>query len=278
MKPTSKYSLYNTENYNKIIHNTSHEILTKLIEVIVEYMDLISEKIMIKNKQYFVFIFERGIETIIHVFSMIFYYTKNLELTFFHSQKAYYFYIEFIVQISDDNITFLQLNSKDAVLFVYKKKIYDLNNEYKKNINSLTNDESIILSYNDEYIIILKQILSFFIHHQDFKYENNKAPLEYIKGCCNNIQTLGKYKIKKNYIQCVSLLTNLLISKQYETLITKSDTFFNILENFIKQLQIKKKNYDENKITKNIYTLYNLDKFENLDNYCKLIEHIFENL
>ena len=64
--------LYNTENYKSTIHNTSQDILAKISTIIIEYMRLISEKINIKNKQYYIFIFERGIETLIHVFSMIF--------------------------------------------------------------------------------------------------------------------------------------------------------------------------------------------------------------
>lgn len=53
-------------------------------------------------------------------------------------KKAYYFYIEFIEQISDNNVTFLQLSSRDAILFVYKRTIFELNNEYIKNIKELT--------------------------------------------------------------------------------------------------------------------------------------------
>ena len=60
--------------------------------------------------------------------------TGYLELSFYHTQKAYYFYIEYIEQISDDNITFLQLTSRDAILFVYKKTIFELNNDCKKKI------------------------------------------------------------------------------------------------------------------------------------------------
>jgi hypothetical protein len=102
---------------------------------------------------------ERGLETLIHVFSVVFYYTKNLELTFYHTQKAYYFYIEFIEQISDDNITFLQLSSKDAILFVYKKTIYDLNNEYKKNLMEPNEDEKIILNTLSSYIHFYKSVI-----------------------------------------------------------------------------------------------------------------------
>ena len=59
-------------------------------------------------------------------------YTKNLDLTVYHCKKAYLFYVEFIGQIGDDNNSYLQLNSKDATLFVYKKTIFEINNEYRK--------------------------------------------------------------------------------------------------------------------------------------------------
>ena len=96
LSDTSNFILYNTSNYKAVINNSVSEILTKFIEVIIEYMKFISEKMIMKNKAYYRFIFERGIETLIHIFSVIFYYTKNLELTFYHTQKAYYFYVEFI--------------------------------------------------------------------------------------------------------------------------------------------------------------------------------------
>jgi hypothetical protein len=59
-------------------------------------------------------------------------YTCNLQLTYHHCQKSYSYYIEFIGQIGDDAVTYLQLNSKDAALFVYKKTIFDILEEVKK--------------------------------------------------------------------------------------------------------------------------------------------------
>ena len=246
--------LYNTENYKSTIHNTSQDILAKISTIIIEYMRLISEKINIKNKQYYIFIFERGIETLIHVFSMIFFYTKNLDITFYHSQKAYYFYIEFIEQISDDNITFLQLSSKDAVMFVYKKTIFELNNERKKTLPLLTADEKSIISYTDAHMQIYKQFVSYILNHRDFLYENK---LEYIKLCCDKMQTcisiLNKHKIKQNYIECIYLFTNLLLKTDE---VKHVSVFFDMIENFIKRLKdltIKKKVFNEKIITNKIY-------------------------
>ena len=42
--------------------------------------------------------------------------------------------MEFIGQIGHDNHAYLQLNSRDATLFVYKKIINEINNDHKKNI------------------------------------------------------------------------------------------------------------------------------------------------
>jgi hypothetical protein len=261
-----QFAINNLDNYRQFIHNSCQEILTKFVSVITEYMNFISEKITMKNKQYYNFIFERGIDMIIHVFTIILYYTKNLDLTFYHSQKAYYFYIEFIEQISDDNITYLQLSSKDAVTFVYKKTIYEINHDYKKNMVELTNDEKSLLANLEMYISVYKNIIHFSISHPDFKY-NNK--IEYIISCCDKINIindeLNKNKIKKNNLECIYLFTNLLAHKQIKTTI-----FFSFVIDFIKrlQIQIRKKTIDDKKIRHNIYLYLNeMDQLSDLNQH-----------
>jgi len=249
LSDNSNYLLYNVTNYKLTIDNSVTEILTKFASVILEYMKFISEKITVKNKHYYKFIFERGIETIIHVFSMIFYYTKNLDLTFYHTQKAYYFYIEFIEQISDENITFLQLSSKDAILFVYKKTIFDLNNDYRKNIPDHKVEETNILDMVDDLIYIYKIIVQFIINHKEFDY-NNK--INYITSACISIKSisevLNKNKIKKNYIECIYLFINVLVDKDKNVGVNE---FFKVLDEFVKKL-VNKKKIDETLIKNKI--------------------------
>jgi len=248
LSDNSEYILYNTVNYKLTIDNSVSDILTKFVEVIIEYMKIISEKITMKNRSYYCFIFERGLETIMHVFSVIFYYTKNLELTFYHSQKAYYYYVEFIEQIYDDNVTFLQLSSRDAILFVYKKTIFDINNEYKKNIQEPKPEERTILSIIDSYTYIYKSVVLFIINHNDFKYDSK---IDYIKTSCDAIkfisESLNKNKIKQNYIECIYLFCSLLADKKIDTL-----DFFRLLDEFIKKI-ISKKKFDEKNIKNKIY-------------------------
>ena len=265
----TNFLLSNVSNYKPYIDVSVQEILRNVVNTLVEYMRFISEKITMKNKIYYRFIFERGIKTLIHIFSLIFYYTKNLDISIYHMKKAYYFYIEFIEQISDNNITFLQLSSRDAILFVYKKTIFELNNEYRKNIKELTIEEKNILLTIDSYIAIYKSIIKFLINNKDFKYEKK---IEYINESCDYIEyiseILNKNKIKKNGIDCIYLFTNILSEKDIKMI-----DFFKVLDEFIKKINIKKK-IDENKIKNKLYDEEISILIVN-NEFDKVIENIF---
>jgi len=88
----------------------------------------------------FNFIILRGLETTTHVFKYVLVYTQNLEAAFHHAQKAIYYYLEFITQVAEQKNAFLQLSSRDAITYVYKKTIYLINNlESKKSKNDIIN-------------------------------------------------------------------------------------------------------------------------------------------
>ena len=126
-------SLQNIENYKKDSYaNNEMDIYMKYVSVINQYLLFGIETIKNKNPEYLKYILIKGLFTISYVFKMLFLFTRNIDLTYYHCQKSYSYYIEFIGQIGDDAVTYLQLNSKDAALFVYKKTIFDINHNYKK--------------------------------------------------------------------------------------------------------------------------------------------------
>lgn len=261
----TEYILYSIDNYKSKICCLLQDILTKFLTIIIGYFNIITEKIMIKNKQYFIFILIRGLETIIHVFQTIFYYTKNLDLTFYHCQKAYYFYIEFIEQISDDNITFLQLTSRDAVLFVYKKTIYDLNNEYKKNINEPSEEDKNLLNILDIYINFYKLIIINTIYNQS---NNNKILFDECYKCMENItEQLINSKSKKNCIEHIYLFTKNIYNSDIDITL-----FYNLIYQFTNKLILKKKINDKD-ITQKIYEC---SQFMNNGDFTLIISHIFK--
>jgi hypothetical protein len=128
----NEFDIKSIENYNKTILDGEDEIYSKYANVIIQYLLLGIEKIKNQNAEYVKYILIKGIFTISYVFKILLTYTCNLHLTYHHCQKSYSYYIEFIGQIGDDAVTYLQLNSKDAALFVYKKSIFEIPDEVKR--------------------------------------------------------------------------------------------------------------------------------------------------
>jgi len=204
------YSLDNSDNYNQDFDYTINEVIEKYIFLSNEFLNFILEKTTLKNNNYTKFIIIRGYETITNVFNIILYYTKNLDLTFYHCQKSYYYYIEFIEQIYDEQNLFLQLNSKDAITYVYKKTIFELKYDVKKNMPPCKDITKNNIEIIDEFIKIFKCIFDFIIESIQ------------LRDLSINIEITNKFKIA-----CQKLFIN--YNKINDK--TKIKNLYNIIEN-----------------------------------------------
>ena len=160
--------LNNIENYNKEIDVPEHILFIKYIGLIHELIEYSVENIFIQKTDYLKYILITGIKNILYIFNFIILYTKNLDLTIYHTQKAILYYIEFIGQIGDDNHSFLKLNTKDATLFIYKKTIFDINNDFRKTYDE-TEETKIKMKNLHLYIDCYNDILINTINHFDLK-------------------------------------------------------------------------------------------------------------
>ena len=129
MNNLKKNNIYNSNNYNDVLPSIS-KILASYLEIVNEYVVYTIENIKLKGDM-LDYILNRGLKILKHIFLILLLYTKNLNLVLYHGKKSYLYFVEFIDQIGEDNHSYLQLTSKDAVLFVYKKTIFEINNEYK---------------------------------------------------------------------------------------------------------------------------------------------------
>ena len=242
------YSLNNVENYKSTLNYSVGEILNKHYLLMMEYFKFISEKVQIKNATCNKFIIIRGLETVSHVFNNILYYSKNIDLAFYHGQKAFYFYVEFIEQISDDQHTFLQLNSRDATMFVYKKTLFDINNEYRKNMDFELNYKN----YSEQFDIlqiysnIIKSMLSFLTHKCSFVGNDTKICVDDI---INNMKPISdkicNSKFNKNAFNIILTFIEQL-SKDID-----SNKYIEIIDLFLKKFH--KGKVVEIKLSEKIY-------------------------
>jgi len=226
------YSLQNIENYNKELNTNINEIVKKYLNLLVEYYKFIIENIKIKNKQFTRFIITRGLDTITNVFLNLLLYTKNADLTYFHCQKSFYFYVEFVGQISEDDKMFLQLTSRDASTYVYKKTIFEINNEFKKmndNMNIITRDKFEIINF---YTTLCKNYLLKVIEKTDFS--KNEELLNIIE---ETLDKLNSTQIKIEKLKLFELVSDkLLISIENVELFFKANQ--HLVKKFVKNNNI----------------------------------------
>lgn len=207
----SNYSLHNSENYKSELECDVSEVIRKYSLLIIEYFKFIVENIKMRNTALTRFIIIRGLDTITHVFVHILSATRNINLTYFHCQKSFYFYVEFVGQISEDDKVFLQLTSRDATTYVYKKTIFELNNAYKKT-----------LSNEDEFRHQLETITSYLKIYQTYLLKIVQVK----KIEVSNISYLTNIPEKLNSIPFIAPLES--VVEQLYHKIVDIDAFFDI--------------------------------------------------
>jgi len=207
----NNYSLNNLENYNNDCDYIVTDVNTKYLTIIFEYLKNITENIKIKDNFYFKFIVIRGIETISHTFSYLLHCTNNLNLTYYHSQKALYLYIEFITQIIEEKNSFLELSYTDATIYVYKKTIFELEPNYCKN-NEL-------ICVINEFIHLTINIICFTIHTHEL-LNINKGLFDMLTKICN--MDLNKKELYSIYVFIQTINPN---------------TYLDTIKNFIQNIK-----------------------------------------
>jgi len=240
-----KLIISNTDNYNQDFEfSDTKTYVGRYVELINEYMLYVVENMIIQDDAYLLFSIQRGVETIMHCFKFLLMYTKNLELTIYQCKKALYYYIEFIGQISDVSLhhSYLQLNSKDATLFVYKKTIFDINNVYRKNFIQSNNDKQFLNSISN-IIVLFNVTLFHLLQKERLKYSKKESIIHFAIDRATSIT--DKLFNKNNYfLTDIKMELCLFVFRIFQTYNIDTIKYSNICEIFIKKLR----KYSENEI------------------------------
>ncbi len=211
------YKLSNENNYKEKINESSIIIQLSYVKIVHYYIKHYFETMNNKNKNIFI----QGFKSITHIFLILLLYTKHLEMTIYHCQNAIYFFIEYIGQITDkDDNMFFNLTLKDAIVYVYTKTIYDINQEYKQK-HSTDLKENQILENVQSFVYDYKNIINLMVNHKSFldlDIEIKKDKLNILRTKMENYLLLNflaedTYKlininIKKILLECESKYSN----------------------------------------------------------------------
>jgi hypothetical protein len=277
---TKDLYLSNMENYYSKYGSSVNKVFEVFTRVIYNYIDHCIKTIYISNPKYLHYVLDNGINVLHNIFSLIYLYTKNLEIAKQYTEKGYYIYCEFIGKIGDNNHKYLQLNSKDATLFVLKKTIYELNNTYtrtftftkeeEEHINNITQKTELYIQCVKSFITI-SYVLKSISKHIPKKIDATKIdlfPLNILTDIANTILNIESCEIC-TYIQLKNILIN---------------TFKNPLDKYsyneyIKYL-LEYLNFNikySNNNNRNVYDIINLLSSNDItDNTKEIYENIFK--
>ncbi len=150
----------NTDFYNEYVD-------VSLFNSCLQIVDITNYYLLYTNESSFkdIEITKKGIDIILNVFSMIFLYTKNLELTIEYTNNSIYYFIEYVSQIRSKNneFVFVNLTIKDAILYVYRKSIYEINENHRKKYEPQQHESTffeIINLFIKTYSVILKKFIN----------------------------------------------------------------------------------------------------------------------
>ena len=242
-----EYNILSESNYNRQLLNDPEEIVLNYFNILKEYLFHAGENIIMQDYSYYIFIVKRGLDCIKHIFNMLLLYTNNLELVVYHCKKSYLYYIEFISQIGNENHTYLQLNSKDAALFVYKKTVFEINNDKRSNF-TLTDKNKEKLDYLSKFCEIVNEIVLTVYDNDNIKGEQKMSYIMYIINMSSKVKDkivrskktieqkieacelinvfLKSIKLKKIedeclYLNLVNLFSKKILSQKYQEITKK---------------------------------------------------------
>ena len=146
----NEYDVNDASNYLKESNYNLVSCLNRYTLLIDEFLNTLSLKLYNNYK----FLLVKGIENIYHVFNILLLYSNNLDFTYYNTQRCYLYYLEFIQQIKSESNNILNLNIKEASIFIYKKLIL------KKHANIIDNNNiNIIDSFTQFYNNIIYNLI-----------------------------------------------------------------------------------------------------------------------
>ena len=214
------YDINSSDSRNFCIEETSNEFLSKYYILINQYIGFYVENIydnitINTDKRYRFYILSKGLEMLSNIMNITIMYTNNIDFAFHYCNKAYYYYIEFISQLDTDN-NHLELNIKDAIIFVYKKTIFEIKEPVSTINNCNINEDNVrktetikkMINIVNSYVKVFKfkDIINQNINNADFI----DAQIVFDKQFLKMINRIEKtYSNEKELSRSIGILDNI---------------------------------------------------------------------
>jgi hypothetical protein len=149
-------SLKNTDSYLNTFQYSLKDVFSTIKLISYHYVKCCSEITVEIELSYL----EKGLAIVLNVFKVILLYTKNLEVAKGYTLNSIYYFIEYLQQINnkETEVVFVSLTLNDAILYVYRKSIYEISDAHKKKFK-LNETEKMKLNVIKDVITLYQSLL-----------------------------------------------------------------------------------------------------------------------
>ena len=251
------------ENNFLTYNDKINKFFIKYVTLINDFINYAVNNLPMDSPETFKTNIHKGIQAITHIFKILLIYSNNINHTIDTTQKCFFYYVEFVTQISNSN-DHIQLSLNDAIIFLYKKSIF----VYEEDNKEL--DKSKISAYNISFN--LQKLID--IHNELIYYYISAFEKH---NCSFNNFTKNIYLFTENIIS-VNTINNIHNIHQFITYSKINNinfvTIINTINQLIKYLNenyIDSTNVFKNLIKINLKNVLSLDESHNLKNVFKLL-------
>lgn len=212
-----------------IINENLNYILTNYQTLVNNYNKFFYKNICnYSDTNYYEKIYTHGLNIIQNIFNLTSIYLNNISDVNTICEKGYIYFIEFINQLNINNSfeTNIELSLKDAILFSYKKTIFNLD----KNIKNYSNIELKIFNILNNYIFLINNLN--IIINRNIYYININIENKCENNIKNNIEEILSIleTNNNNIIKIIKKINNIL---KFNLTLTRLNEINNIIEKLL---------------------------------------------
>ena len=163
----------------------THEKYDEFFKLLKNYTNVFYKNLLIRyrnNPNYLEMLYVKGLFLLKNIYMLLFFYCENINELTLIVEKAYIYYIEFLIQINSNSMN-MELNLRDAVLFTYKRTVLSYKKQSTQNQNQNQNQEL------DTYFNILCNF--FYLTYNRNFIENDQSQI------INDTNYINSFVIKK---------------------------------------------------------------------------------
>ena len=158
------------ENKFKLYGNKINKYFIKYVTLINDFLNYASTNLNNQNTETLKINIQKGIQALTHIFKLVLIKSDDINHTIDITQKCFFYYVEFVTQISHSS-DHIQLSLTDAIIFLYKKSIFQYDTHENKLVD-FPKDSAYNISSNLQKLIELhNELLYYYI--SSFEHNNS---------------------------------------------------------------------------------------------------------